>query len=42
MWVGFIYTFVVKVPSGLGVTKISKKGMEPSDAIYILVILISS
>ena len=30
VWVGFLYTFLVKVPSTLGVTKISKNGMEPS------------
>ena len=27
---GFLYTFVVKVPSDWGVTNMSKKGMEPS------------
>ena len=30
LWVGFLYTFVVKVTSTLGVTKTSKNGMEPS------------
>ena len=30
VWVGFLYTFVVKVPSGMGITKMSKDGMEPS------------
>ena len=30
MWVGFLYIFVVKVPSDWGVTTVSKKGMEPS------------
>ena len=30
MWVGFLYTFVVKVPSDWGVTKMSKKGIKPS------------
>ena len=30
VWVGFLYTFVVKVPSALGVIKRSKNGMEPS------------
>ena len=29
MWVGFLYTFVVKVPSALGVIKRSKNGMKP-------------
>ena len=28
VWVGFLYTFVVKVPSGWGVTKMSRNGME--------------
>ena len=30
VWVGFLYTFVVKVPSALDVIKRSKNGMEPS------------
>ena len=30
VWVGFLYTFVVKVPSGWDVTKMSRNGMEPS------------
>ena len=30
MWMGFLYTFVVRVPSDWGVTNMSKKGMEPS------------
>ena len=30
MRVGFLYTFVVKVPSDWGVTNMSKKGIEPS------------
>ena len=30
MWVGFLYTFVFKLPSELGVTRVSKKGMDPS------------
>ena len=29
VWVGFLYTLVVSVPSSWGVTKMSKKGMEP-------------
>ena len=30
VWVGFPYTFVVKVPSDWGVTKMSRNGIEPS------------
>ena len=30
---GFLYTFVVKVPSGFGVTKMSRTGMELSGTI---------
>ena len=30
VWVGFLYTFVLKLPSELGVTRVSKKGMDPS------------
>ena len=30
VWVGFMYTFVVKVPSDWGVINMSRKGMEPS------------
>ena len=30
VWVGFLYTLVVNVPSSWGVTKMSKKGIEPS------------
>ena len=31
VWVGFLYTVVFKVPSSLGVMRMSRKGMEPSD-----------
>ena len=30
MWVGFLYTFVLKLPSEHGVTRVSKEGMGPS------------
>ena len=29
MWVGFLYTLVLKLPSEHGVTKVSKKGHGP-------------
>ena len=30
VWVGFLWTLVVKFPSSWGVTRVSRKGMEPS------------
>ena len=30
VWVGFLYTVVVRLPSLCGVTKVSKKGIDPS------------
>ena len=30
VWVGFLYTLVVRVPSSCGVTSLSRNGMEPS------------
>ena len=30
VWVGFLYTFVLKLPPEHGVTKVCKKGMDPS------------
>ena len=30
VWVGFLYTLVLKLPSEHGVTKVSRKGMDPS------------
>ena len=30
VWVGFLYTLVVKELSGSGITRVSKKGMDPS------------
>ena len=35
VWVGFLYTFVVKVPSDWGVTNMSKKEMEPSGLLLL-------
>ena len=29
MWVGFLYTEVIRVSLGPGETRVSKKGMEP-------------
>ena len=31
VWVSFLYTVVFNVPSSLGVMRMSRKGMEPSD-----------
>ena len=30
MWLDFLYTLVVRVPSSCGVTSVSRNGMEPS------------
>ena len=30
VWVGFLYTVALKLPSGWGMTRVSRKGMDPS------------
>ena len=37
VWVGFLYTLVLKLPSGHGVTKVSRKGMDPSSLVSSIV-----
>ena len=37
VWVGFLYTLVLKLPSEHGVTKVSRKGMDPSTLLSSIV-----
>ena len=42
MWVGFLYTLVVKVPSFCGGTSVSRNGMEPSSLVSSVVKLMEA